>query len=159
VRRTNNGAVPREVGDDPCGGVIDYFAIHTSLRVNIVTKFHQAMEDINGKMMTLPRHVRTNYDDLGVKYLVNDITKEQWKKTLKARVKQDEKDVNLYYIYNMFVNVMNDLFRNMLEDRNVENFKTHAYNLSDYTNNQIEKLNDRYKSKNKSVFITIRTDV
>ena len=159
MRRTNNGVIAREVGDDPCGGVIDYFAIHITLRTDEVTKYHQAMEDTNNKMRYLPHRVRTNYDDLGIKYLISVITKEQWKKTLKTRIKQDEKDNNLYHIYNMFVNVINDLFRNMIEDRNIENFKINADNLIEYTNNQIKKLNNRYKSKSKNVFITLRGDV
>jgi hypothetical protein len=159
MRRTNNGIVPREVGDDPCGGIIDYFRIPRQLRTDEVTKYHQAMEDINGKMRELPQHIRTSYDDLGIRYLIDAITKDEWKKTLKTRIKQDEKNNNLYHIYNMFANVINDLFRNMVEDKDIENFKNHAANLLEYTNNQIEKLNNRYKSKSKSIFITLRDDI
>jgi len=159
MRRTNNGVVPREVNDDPCGGVLDYFRIPRNLRTNEVTKYHQVMEEINNRMRQLPQHVRTSYDDLGINYLTDSITKEQWKKTLKMRIKQDEKNNNLYHIYNMFVNVINDLFRNMIEDINVEGFKNNTDNLLEYTNNQIEKLNNRYKSKCKSIFIKLRTDI
>ena len=159
LRRTNNGVVPREVGDDPCGGIIDYFRIPRNLRVIDVAKYHQTMEEINYKMNQLPQQVRTNYDDLGIKYLIDCITKEQWKKTLKTRIKQDEKSNNLYHIYNMYVNVINDLLRNMIESGDIETFLKHAENLLTYTNNQIEKLNNRYKSKSRTVFIILRDDI
>jgi hypothetical protein len=159
MRRINNGVVPREVGDDPCGGIIDYFRIPRNLRIIDVTKYHQTMEDINYRMQQLPRQVRTNYDDLGINYLTDLITKDQWKKTLKMRIKQDEKNNNLYHIYNMYVNVINDLLRNMIESSDIEAFSKHAENLLEYTNNQIEKLNNRYKSKSKAVFINLREDI
>jgi hypothetical protein len=159
LRRTNIGVVPREVGDDPCGGVIDYFRIPRRLRTTEVAKYHQTMEDINYRMQQLPQQVRTNYDDLGIKYLIDSITKDQWKKTLKMRIKQDEKNNNLYHIYNMYVNVINDLLRNMIESGDIEAFLKHAGNLLEYTNNQIEKLNNRYKSKSKGVFIILREDI
>ena len=159
MRRTNNGVVPREVGDDPCGGVLDYFGIPRNLRTHEITIYHQAMEDINYRMRQLPQEVRNNYDDLGIRYLIDSITKDQWKKTLKMRINQDEKNNNLYHMYNMFVNVINDLFRNMVEDMNIECFKINANNLLEYTNNQIEKLNNRYKSKSKTVFIKLLDDI
>lgn len=159
LRRTNNGVVPREVGDDPCGGVIDYFRIPRRLRTIEVAKYHQTMEDINYRMQQLPQQVRTNYDDLGIKYLIDSITKDQWKKTLKMRIKQDEKNNNLYHMYNMYVNIVNDLLRNMVESGDIEAFLKHAENLLEYTNNQIEKLNNRYKSKSKGVFIMLREDI
>ena len=60
---------------------------------------------------------------------------------------------------NMYVNVINDLLRNMIESSDIEAFSKHAENLLEYTNTQIEKLNNRYKSKSKGVFINLREDI
>ena len=74
---------------------------------------------------------------------------------MRKRIKKDEKDNHIYHILNMFVNVMNDLFRNIIINKNIENFITNADELVDYTNEQLCKINKRYKSVDRGVLIKI----
>lgn len=160
LQRTN-GEVPRERGDIPCGGIIYFDELRNINRLlslpdrDNLYKNYQIMTHINEiELNSLPHNLgQQDNTDLGVSYLLNEITEEKWKSTLKARVKKEEKNNNIYHILYMFVQVMNDLFRNMIEDKNTTIFFDNSKKLIEYTNEQLEKINKRYKSKDKKYFI------
>jgi hypothetical protein len=161
MRRNNNGVVPREVDDNPCGGVVTYWELRPLLRLRTDDKlgrYHQLMEHVNNfTIPTLPRVVgEFERNDLGISYLVSDIDENGWKATLKKRIKKDEKNNHIFHILNMFVNVMNDFFRNLLTNRDFEAFFTNADRVIAYTNEQIEKINKRYGSVSKEFFVVLR---
>ena len=150
MRRVNNGIIPREVGDNPCGGLISY---HDLRRRNFelcirYSGYHQTMEHVhNVHVLRLPAVVgQFRTDDLGIDYLISKIDERKWKKELKKRIKSDEKLNHIYHILNMFVTVLNDFFQNAIEDNKLDLFKINADNLIQYTNEQLDKINKRYKS-------------
>ena len=55
----------------------------------------------------------------------------------------------------MFVHVLNDLFRNVIEDKNIHNFYNNSDKLVEYTNEQLQKINKRYKSKETKYLIKL----
>ena len=57
----------------------------------------------------------------------------------------------------MFVAVMNDLFRNLIETKKTKEFKEQVERITEYTNEQIEKILKRYKIKDKQFFVNIKT--
>ncbi len=164
--RRNGGVIPREVGDDVCGGNVDYIHIRNAfspsfwktLMYEYILECNRYMQHISEVVLpTLPNRLGVqDNSDLGVKYLVGDIDKDKWIKTLKIRVKKEEKNNNIYNILNMFVTVMNDLFRNLIETKNSKEFKMQVGKLTEYTNEQIERILKRYKSKDKQFFVNIR---
>ena len=138
----------------PCGGIIDYYDIRPLILTNIgernkIETYYQKMIHINGADLPILPHNIGGLDntDLGISYLLNELTEEKWKSTLKARIKKEEKNNNIYHILYMFVHVLNDLFRNVIEDKNIHNFYNNSDKLVEYTNEQLEKINKRYKSK------------
>ena len=157
MRRVNNGVVPREIGDNPCGGLVAYHEIRNGNPelCRLYINYHQNMEHIsNDTFRRLPQTLgRFETDDLGVDYLIGDIDEKKWKDELKRRIKKDEKNNNIYHVLNMYVNVLSDLFRNAIADKNLETFKTNVDSLVNYTNNQLEKINKRYKSSDKSYYL------
>lgn len=150
IRRTNNGIVPREVGDEPCGGNIDIHILYQAFPVmegsaKYLEYYHQQMTDITYRFLPI---LRRNLDNthLCLLYLIGDISKETWKKYLRKDIKMHEKNNNIYNILNMYVNVMNDLFRNVIDDKNINLFLSQVKNLSEYTNEHIIKINKMYNS-------------
>jgi len=161
MRRTE-GFVPREVGDDLCGGNFYIFNLPSKIRNNLdIHKVYILKEHIQNVIIPkLPADLsRIDNSDLGVAYLVGDIDKNGWKKTLKIRTKKNQKNNNIYNIFIMYNEVLNDLFRNLKDNENIDQFKDQTQKILDYTNEQIEKINKRFKSKDKQFFIEYRDDL
>ena len=150
LRRTNNGDIPRERGDVQCGGRIQ----HHMIRGMGVDKYFRLMEHVVFINEGLPQVVGDiDNTDLSIKYLTGDITEERWKKTLKMRIKKNEKDNHIYNILNMFIIVINDLLFNLSADTNVDNFKNAADRLVSYVNEQLNNIYNRYGCKSKKILI------
>lgn len=162
IRRTNNGVVPREVGDEPCGGNVNFYRLSALFLENTretktVAHYHQVTSHFENHILPqLPREVgRLDFSNLGLQYLLGDITKEDWRSKLKKMVKKNEKDNHLFNILNMFVNVMNDFFRNVIENKDLVEFIKHADQLIDYTNEHVNKIQKMYGSKDKQFNIVV----
>ena len=74
---------------------------------------------------------------------------------------EKNKKNNLNEIYEFFLNEYNnDLtlinHRTYIEDNNLDLFKTNADNLIQYTNEQLDKINKRYKSYSNTYHIRTR---
>lgn len=105
-RRMNNGAPPREVGDIPCGGLPEYYALSRNLtkytrewqnttydkrstllntnHVNLIYYIHRSLTDLTDVRLPQYPYVRVaNANrDLDVSYLMRSITEEEWAKHL-----------------------------------------------------------------------------
>ncbi len=167
LRRTE-GFVPRERDDNICGGNVDIYSLRRILkklekklninvdyihRNNIYRCFdhHRQMEHINNVLIpTLPTSPDAfEKNDLGISYLLKEIDENKWKFELKKRIKKTEKNHNILNILRMYINVINDLFKNLIEDKNIDLFLDNANKLIIYTNDHTNKIQKKYKS-NKS---------
>ena len=165
LRRTE-GFVPRERGDNICGGNISVYELNRAIIAvstrnrQICLNFHQLTEHVNTFM--IPRLPNTPdaflRDDLGIRYLLNEIDEDKWKTELKKRIKKTEKENHILNILRMFTAVMNDLMRNLEEDKHTENFIDNAVKVANYTNENIAKIQKRYKSVDKSFYINFSID-
>ena len=118
-REINNGVIPRNPGDNPCGGRDGdlHFSLvqHALARVkardrkeleNSMTWAHQFM--MHTRHVEIPRYTETlngveRYKDLRLKYLLNKIDEKKWRQTLKARQKRSEKHQEILQIFEMLV--------------------------------------------------------
>lgn len=106
-RRNNNGAIPREVGDIPCGGIPDYYTISRNLtkysreyqsatsaeqrvtlllpaHVNVVYYIHRSLTDLTDVRLGQYPFMRVaNVNrDLDVQYLMGNVSQEKWAQLL-----------------------------------------------------------------------------
>ena len=159
LRRTNNGIVPRDVGDDTCGGRVDYYDVRRSLAGKKLRdeclEFHRIMEHV--RLILLPDLPTTldsiDHSELGVKYLTGEIDDDKWVFLLKKKIKKEKKENEIYHVLNMYLNVMDDLFRMLLHDKQTNKFINNVHHLIAYSNEQIEKINKNYKSVCSKYFI------
>ena len=159
MRRLNNGVVPRDVGDDPCGGMIDFYRISSalfgdSLR-NECLEYYRVMEHVRAfSLPNLPVNLNTiDNSDLGIKYLTGDIDDKKWRDVLKKKIKKEKRENEIYHILNMYLNVMNDLFQILMDDRKTDKFVDSVFELIKYSNEQIERINNNYKSRDNKYLI------
>jgi hypothetical protein len=98
LRRVNNGQIPREAGDVPCGGLPNAYLFFRYLmdQQNLVlgeeTKreimvIHRCMSDIeNYRMAQYPLRQPANANrDLDISFLTNDIDEEKWGTSLERQ--------------------------------------------------------------------------
>jgi len=167
MRRTNNGIVPREVGDNQCGERVNEYDFSNSLWDNKLNRYtlnaqkcmdyYRLTEHVNAvQIPLLPYNLgEIDYSKLGVKYLIGDIDDIKWKKSLKTDIKREKRENEVYHILNMFVNVMEDLSHDIINDKNTVKFIDSADSLIKYVNEQIGKINKKYKSVEKKYFISV----
>jgi len=167
MRRTLGG-VPREKEDDHCnenanlGLIYNRFGVPNIQRFNIDV-FWQLKEHANFLATQLPLETEAilRHDDLGVKYLISEITEKDWKSTLLRREKKREKDVKIREVLNTFTVVMNDLLVDMTYGKNsaeerCEDFCVKARKLIEYTNLETQKINNVFGSVEKRYFLNLR---
>jgi hypothetical protein len=158
MRRTNNGVVPREREDNADNGCIevDYTSLRYSLRGVKLNwdMYHQLFEHVLAESPRLPENTNAVTDrDLALKYLTDYITEKNWKKELKKRIKATRKQVEIRQIYEMFIMSATFLFQTLVQSRDSEKFKNDYKELYIYVNQHIQKINDRYKSKEQKYFL------
>ena len=134
MRQTNDGQVPRQPGDnlgrccdalpsfyDQIGPFLTeaekYFKITDESLYVIGSKIHRLLTHITHE--EIPRWNNREDEEqsflaLRVKYLLNDISAEQWKKVLQQKEKQREKRRDIFNILSMFIDTSNDIIRTMI---------------------------------------------
>lgn len=156
-----------------CGGMPDYNVIVGKLRPIIKEKkytlkqrFHwrpvRKINEIDAKYQLI-HHIRDvvmpryNYqftieenEDLRVRYLINELNKDEWLKTLKKRNKKAEKDREVHQALDMFTTLCTDIFQKIAQTDDVNELKNQwkeMEKLRDYTNNIFERIQYRFKNK------------
>lgn len=159
----NNGDNRRAIGDVPCGGIVHIQELRTTLNgnkyLNDVMQLHRLVLHIQAvELPHYPRNTGGNNHDLRVKFLMKNITEEQFKITLqkneKKRVRQQEiRDVLEAYVFAMI-----DMFNNIVYSNGIDTSEwlAEVSQLHKYINGQLKILSQRYKT---SVPIISSTDL
>ena len=114
--RQSGAALPREMGDIPCGGIPDYYVFARNLRVNRgltqkeidhMSRIHRSLMDIS--QVRLPDHPlrrpANDNRDLDVSYLMGDITKEDWARHLEMKETKFERKKEIGLVLQTLVHV------------------------------------------------------
>jgi hypothetical protein len=156
MRRKNGGVIPRNPGDIPCGGNIDYNTVlmcldrcqSTPEDDNIIRDAHRMRTHI--EYVELDHYVvnhNNDNEDLRVKYLLNEITEDQFKKTLQIREKCNEKKADIHMILTMYIAVVADILNRLTTLTTHDELKTlivDLNNIKEYTNSSFVPISKRY---------------
>jgi hypothetical protein len=165
MRRNNNGHVPRAVGDIPCGGlpathevqarVTRWFGLSVGGGKNkqIMDMYRMVvhMSDVS-----VPRlHGQTAETDdvqMGVSYLKNAISRDEWGNMLFLRARKRERSQQWLDLFQMAVDTASSLFRDLVGDkRDCDGTLNELNELVLYTNSHIDVLNKQYGTKRKHI--------
>ncbi len=123
LRRQNNGAVPREAGDIPCGGLPMAWPFTRAITAsaipihekNAILAAHRCFGDIiNVRIPEFPaRRLANSNMEINVKYLMNELDEENWQKLLEQRETRFERKKEIGQILTMFAHVGADIMRQM----------------------------------------------
>jgi hypothetical protein len=150
LRSRNNGVAPRNIGDVPCGGIPHYMQIERVVNGMITEhrRFFQAIHritsEIEGERINMYQgHFNVNDNgDLGVKYLMKSINKEELKYELAKREIKRNKHLAIRGVLEMFVTTSTTLLNNMLEtppkaDEDIQMLMLEFRNLRQYVNDAL----------------------
>jgi len=154
-----NGNLPREPGDIPCGGLppIEHLPMiftrqnmygpdmrsPTKKQLGNIHRTHTHIQ-----WVTMGRYIAedraTGNRDLRIKYMLKDFTEEVFKKKLQQREKAREKKEAIRQVLEMYQAVTVDLFRTLMAN-NDENAAIQAFhNLKDHANECFVKISKRF---------------
>jgi len=98
---------------------------------------------------TLIQHISDNID-LGLKYLLNEITEKDWIFCLKKRQKKMEKDTEIHQMLDMFSQVSTDIINRMMymttKSGLIDLLKS-LLQIKAYVNEHLAKINDRFNNQ------------
>ena len=155
IRSVNNGVVPRNPLDRPCGGMPYISRVERTLRYRGQT---ETMPHLNN-CIRIEAHIRaitmrsyTNTEDidsnvdLRIKYLMNEIDEKKWKKNLQMRMKKREKNLAVTQVLEMFCDTLVDIFNGFV-NRDIENLEEATTNLRLYATRELNKISRFYNNK------------
>jgi hypothetical protein len=153
-----DGQIPREPGDDPCGGggnraLPGYHAVRARVRETGITfpdmdAIHRVLLHIQyAEVPTVnPRNVEDTFSDLRVRYLIKEIDLNTFKQQLFRRHKAMEKKQTQYELYEMLLGVGSDLFRKYMTSLEIGTIRTEFEALRKYFNAASHAIAKRYGS-------------
>jgi DNA-binding protein H-NS len=171
VRRNNNGVVPRNPNDvphNPCGNnrlpyvgsiTSKYPDDNTTKRIIRLLRCltHIYDYEILRNRVNNGNDVEVANRDLRVKYLLNEITDDDWKKQLQQREKKREISIAKQQVCQMIVDVagqyMTQLAGRRLHIKTVLTIEKDLEKIVDYYNESMQKVLDRFNSKAKGLII------
>ena len=158
-----HGTLPRAVGDVPCGGFPDWQHINRLLprpqpgmRVNPPVWTGKCAEIVNAyrshphAMFTLlPRYTeadrQTENRDLRIKFMIGDISEDQFKKKIQQREKANQRKRAIRQVIEMYTTVITDLFQAFLDHRNPDELQANLVGLRDHYNSTLQRVHFTYK--------------
>lgn len=151
-RQQNNGVIPRNPGDIPCGGAV-YLPYNmkgtTPAEYNLLTTYQRCFYHITGyEIRALQRTIHEN-EDLRKQYLANEIDEAAFKQLLQRREKHMAMKTEVRMVYEMFSAVGLDILRKVVNDNNLaKNIKEYLKELNGlvtYTNDSFAKISRVYE--------------
>jgi hypothetical protein len=141
LRNQGNGTAPRNAGDVPCGGVPYYTHLTQALRSlsattqRIVMRIHRLTAEITDQRIQMYQGAFNMNDngDLGVLYLMKEITKEAMQTELAKRELKRNKHLAIRAVLEMFVNTSTMMLNNMINEQPTGD-ATFQNTLLEYTN-------------------------
>ena len=165
-RRINNGAPPREVGDIPCGGLPDYYALSRNIgkyirdegpmrelsnaKTDMIYLIHRSLMDLTD--VRLPQYpfvrVANVNRDLDVHYLMGIVSHEDWAKQLEQGETKFERKREIGLILQTLVHVGSEKMTEIsnifqispyIDTRRINNILKELEQLREFSNEAMKK--------------------
>jgi hypothetical protein len=165
AREQNNGVIPRNIGDVPCGGMPGFYDLHNHMKPHRkvanfnafekeVTSMYRFLIHIDGVVMNLYRpppigSAKETNEDLRVNYLLKRINEDQFKATVQRREKQRVKNRAIYQILELFKVTGMELFQSLMQIKTCEALKktfkdSQLWEIVNYCNSHLLRVSNRY---------------
>lgn len=173
LRRTR-GQVPRQAGDVPCGGLPHPYELDSALRrfaaggngvgfeyARQLRELHRILRHVHD--VDLPRLRREadgggdfrRHADLRLKYLLNQLNEQEWRKKLQQREKKRERAIAVMQVYDMFCGAAADTFRALVQSlqRPMDSLDE-LHKLQSFANESLDAISKRFNMTVKRIRAT-----
>lgn len=157
IRRINDGIVPRHPEENACPAngnlnLVTGRQILQHLRISQIPEeeqspivdFHRTIHHVRAYELPDPPDDQEERRNLRVKYLLNDITNEEFKQQIQIREKKTLFTAERREILTTFLDTINLLFHRMLREQHVQAIYQEMLTLQDHFNNAMIDLSIRY---------------
>lgn len=159
-RAHNNGVIPRNPGDDPCGGVVliplGKIGMTTDAYAILVTYLQCFLHVVEYEIPTLRRTIHEN-EDLRKRYLTNEIDEATFKQLLQRREKHMSMKTEVRLVFEMFSAVGMDILRKVGHDtdliKTLKGYLEELYGLVTYTNDNLYNISRVYDLATQRIYI------
>jgi ribosomal protein S27AE len=161
-QRTHGTPLPRQPGDIPCGGFPEWgqvnrllprpelnssgYRSHTASVAEIVNAYRSHP---HAMFALIPRYTepdrQTENRDLRIKFMIGDITEDQFKKKIQQREKANQRKRAIQQVLEMYTTVVTDLFQAFLATKDVGVLHTSLCGLRDHYNATLQRVQFTYK--------------
>ena len=154
-RRMNNGVVPREPGDGNCAGnqerdIPRLTRVPPNKRTLELEQIHRMLVHFRAIEMPAPRGMDdSDMRTLRIRYLLNEISKDNWKRLLQQREKKRDKDTAFRQVYEIVYLGGVDIFNRLILDNDYtsEQATTELETLRVYANTCFVDVCKRFSCK------------
>ena len=137
----------REHGDIPCGGAPTFRELREIGATNQILQYAMVIQQVEHEHMFLDTRPIDN-TQLRIAYMLNDISREDFKNFLQRQEKYKDKVRDLSNIYEMIGNTGGDLLRQyVLEPERHDEIVDLLQKIIDYGNEIFETIRSRYNSR------------
>ena len=162
--RENNGHIPRQPGDIPCGGVPheDDLAIHLDAQImGVDVEDEDELKEHIFLCVRLHHHMQANVvphyqneglannRDLRIAFLIKDISEDQFKVRLQQREKKRQKNNEITMLLDMFQTTTADIVNKILASKDtkaIQMYDKELRNLLTYFNSCSTSIRKRYNN-------------
>jgi hypothetical protein len=153
--RRANGALPREQGDIPCGGMPGHRLLEEKFRQLHIHNTYQKDPLTIIRMhnhiaaVTIPIYTRRRDDNLDIRinFMMNTINEDQFKHKIQQREKANEKKADILNILNTYQIVTSEIMQRVVTSTTFNEFVTilgEFENIRLYINDLFQKVSSRY---------------
>lgn len=150
LTRINNGQTPRNPNDIICGREIDNHFIQRLIRLNQRDFIEISRNIIHIRQVELDRFESNRLQDnmnLRIAYMRNHLNKEDFKKSIQKKEKNNQKNRELSNILHMYINCMTDILYRLVDNVNNNMIIDEIHGLRVYTNKCLESVGKSFNTK------------
>jgi hypothetical protein len=148
-----HGGLARQVGDIPCGGIPEWPHFHRFLTGIYGTPNYHIIANAfrshgHAQYVILPRYTvdtRNENRDLRIKFMINDIDEENFKKKIQQREKANNRKADIRQVIEMYTTVLVDIIQSFVASRDVSIMVANLEGLREHYNTTLEKIQFCYK--------------
>ena len=139
------GALAREPGDVPCGGLPGWQQISRLTIAADIATIHRMYGHIQHIVMNrYATNAIEDNRDIRIKFMIGDFTDEVFKKKLQQREKARQKKQDIRQVLEMYQTVTVDLMQAFLQHRTLETVSEEFRQLRAHVNSELRAISKRY---------------
>ena len=155
------GDIPRHPLDRPCGGRLNMYEMRRRIHgVPQQRYFFSVLQVLNHiedyHLRQRPQeHLPERHRALRIRFLLKEITEEDWKAQLKRITKKNEKETALEQVLRMFVEVGHDLLRRCVQQQELseQECEQQLETLRRYTTGELQRIGKQFNNKVPLVYL------